>query len=161
LDDWTDGRIKLLITAAGMRFRRRHRALMLHGAYTPLQVKGERSDHVVAFARHDDSGTLLVVAPRLVVPLVTEERPLPIGRDAWATTRVVLPPAARAVRYRHVFTGEWCETTADQSNLPIASALRTCPVALLWASGEQRAQADGTSSALAPSGRSQRKTGVR
>jgi (1->4)-alpha-D-glucan 1-alpha-D-glucosylmutase len=138
LAHWVDGRIKLLVTALGMRFRRRHQALMLRGAYTPLAVEGERPDHVVAFARHDDAGTLLVVAPRLVVPLVTEERPLPIGRDAWATTRVVLPPAARAVRYRHVFTGEWCETTADQSNLPIASALRTCPVALLWASDEQR-----------------------
>jgi (1->4)-alpha-D-glucan 1-alpha-D-glucosylmutase len=138
LAHWVDGRIKLFVTALGMRFRRQHQALMLRGGYTPLPVEGELPDHVVAFARHDDAGTLLVVAPRLVVPLVTEERPLPIGRDAWATTRVVLPLPTRAVRYRHVFTGEWCETTADQSNLPIASALRTCPVALLWASDEQR-----------------------
>jgi (1->4)-alpha-D-glucan 1-alpha-D-glucosylmutase len=130
---WTDGRIKLLVTTCGMRFRRQHRALMLHGAYTPLEVDGERADHVVAFARHDDSGTLLAVAPRLVVPLVTEERPLPIGPDAWAATRIVLPPVTRAARYRHVLTGEWCGTTSDRSSLPMASALATCPVALLWA----------------------------
>jgi (1->4)-alpha-D-glucan 1-alpha-D-glucosylmutase len=138
LADWTDGRIKLLVTTCGMRFRRQHRALLLDGAYTPLEPDGERADHVVAFARHDDSGTLLVVAPRLVVPLVTEERPLPIGADAWAATRIVLPPVTRAARYRHVITGEWCETTSDRSTLPVASALGTCPVALLWAPADAR-----------------------
>jgi (1->4)-alpha-D-glucan 1-alpha-D-glucosylmutase len=130
---WPDGRIKLLITTRGMRFRRQHRALMLHGAYTPLDVDGDRADHVVAFARHDATGTLLAVAPRLILPLVTDARPLPVGPDAWATTRIVLPPGTRAARYRHVMTGEWCGTTSDGSSLPVASALRSCPVALLWA----------------------------
>ena len=140
---WTDGRVKLFITTCGMRFRRQHPALMLHGAYTPLEAEGGRPDHVVAFARHDDSGTLLVIAPRLVVPLVTEERHLPIGPDVWAGTQIVLPPAVRAASYRHVMTGEWCETTADHSTLPMASALRTCPVALLWAPArEQGVRAD-------------------
>jgi (1->4)-alpha-D-glucan 1-alpha-D-glucosylmutase len=140
---WTDGRIKLLVTTCGMRFRRQHRALMLHGAYTPLEVAGERANHVVAFARHDDSGTLLVVAPRLVVPLVTEERPFPVGSDVWAATRIVLPPVTRAARYRHVITGEWCETTSDRSSLLVASSLGTCPVALLWAPArDQQVRAD-------------------
>jgi (1->4)-alpha-D-glucan 1-alpha-D-glucosylmutase len=140
---WTDGRIKLLVTACGMRFRRQHRALMLHGAYTPLAIDGERADQAVAFARHDDSGTLLVVAPRLVVPLVSDERPLPVGPDAWAATRIVLPPATRAARYRHVITGEWCEPAPDASSLPLAVALATCPVAWLWAPArEQGGRAD-------------------
>jgi (1->4)-alpha-D-glucan 1-alpha-D-glucosylmutase len=141
--DWTDGRIKLLVTTCGMRFRRQHRALMLHGAYTPLDVDGDRADHVVAFARHDDSGTLLVVAPRLIVPLVTEDRPLPIGPDVWAATRIVLPPVTRAARYRHVITGGCCEAPSDRSSLPVASALKTCPVAWLWAPArEQGVRAD-------------------
>jgi (1->4)-alpha-D-glucan 1-alpha-D-glucosylmutase len=140
---WTDGRIKLFVTTCGMRFRRQHRELMLDGAYTPLQVEGERADHVVAFARHDESGTLLVIAPRLVAPLVTEERPLPIGSDVWAATRIVLPPVTRAARYRHVITGQWCEPAADRSGMPVASALATCSVALLWAPArEQGVQAD-------------------
>jgi (1->4)-alpha-D-glucan 1-alpha-D-glucosylmutase len=135
---WIDGRIKLFVTACGMRFRRQHRALMLNGAYTPLELDGERADHVVAFARHDDSGTLLAVAPRLIVPLVGEERPLPIGSDLWAATRIVLPPETRAARYRHVMTGEWCETASDRSSLSMASALGTSPVALLWAAARER-----------------------
>jgi (1->4)-alpha-D-glucan 1-alpha-D-glucosylmutase len=138
LSSWSDGRIKLLLTTCGMRFRRQHRALMLHGAYTPLEVDGERADHVVAFARHDHSGTLLVVAPRLVVPLVTGERPLPIGAEVWAATQILLPPDTRATRYRHVITGEWCETISDRAKLPMASALVTCPVALLWAPAREQ-----------------------
>jgi (1->4)-alpha-D-glucan 1-alpha-D-glucosylmutase len=145
LTHWPDGRIKLFITTCGMRFRRRHRALMLHGAYTPLEMVGEGADHAVAFARHDDSGTLLAIAPRFVVPLVTEERPLPIGPEAWTASRIVLPAAARAPRYRHVITGEWCETAPDRSSVSMAAALRTCPVAWLWAPApEQGTRADAT-----------------
>jgi (1->4)-alpha-D-glucan 1-alpha-D-glucosylmutase len=146
LRHWPDGRIKLFVTSCGMRLRRQHRALLLQGAYTPLAAEGERADQVVAFARHDDSGKLLVVAPRLVAPLVSEERPLPVGADVWAATRIILPPVARAVRYRQVLTGEWCQTTGDGSGLPVAAALRTCPVALLWAPAhDRRARSSGAS----------------
>jgi (1->4)-alpha-D-glucan 1-alpha-D-glucosylmutase len=141
---WTDGRIKLLVTTRGMRFRREHPALLLNGVYTPLALEGERADHVVAFARHNGAGTLLVIAPRLIAPLVTEERPLPVGPDVWGKTRIVLPRGTRAGRYRHVLTGEWCKTTSDRSSLPMASALRACPVAWLWASArEHGVRADG------------------
>jgi len=117
--------------------------LMLNGAYTSLELDGERGEHVVAFARHDDSGTLVVIAPRLVAPLVTDDRPLPVGAESWAATQIVLPPVTRAARYRHLITGEWCETTSDRSRLPIASALATSPVALLWAAArEQGVRAD-------------------
>jgi len=133
---WPDGRIKLLVTTCGMRLRRQHGALMLHGSYTPLEVHGECADHVVAFARHDTSGTLLVIVPRLIAPLVTAGRPLPIGPESWAATRIVLPPEMRADGYRHVMTGEWCASTGNGSSLPVASALDTCPVALLWAPGQ-------------------------
>jgi (1->4)-alpha-D-glucan 1-alpha-D-glucosylmutase len=151
LRHWPDGRIKLFVTTCGMRLRRQHRALMLHGAYTPLALEGERADHVVAFARHDEAGSLLVVAPRLVVPLVTEERPLPVGADVWAATRIILPLVTRAIRYRHLLTGEWCETTTDRSSLPVAAALRTCPVAWLWAPAlQQGVRADAKTRASAP-----------
>jgi len=134
LAHWYDGRIKFLVTICGLRFRRQHAALMLDGAYMPLEAEGTHADHVVAFARHDDSGTLLAVVPRLVAPLIDEERPLPVGPDAWGPSRIMLPGAVRATRYRHVITGEWCEAAgSDHSTLPISTALRTCPVALLWA----------------------------
>jgi (1->4)-alpha-D-glucan 1-alpha-D-glucosylmutase len=107
---------------------------MLYGAYTPLDAEGTRSDHIVAFARHDDSGTVVAVVPRLVRPLVADDRPLPIGPETWGSSRILLPPAVRATGYRHVMTGEWCDAAgSDHSSLPIAMVLRTCPVAWLWA----------------------------
>jgi len=144
LAHWYDGRIKLLVTTFGMRFRHEHPALMLDGAYMPLEAEGTHADHVVAFARHDDSGTLLAVVPRLVAPLIDEERPLPVGPDAWGSSRIVLPAAVRAARYRHVVTGEWCDAAGvDHSSLPMATVLQTCPVALLWAPArEEVVQAD-------------------
>jgi (1->4)-alpha-D-glucan 1-alpha-D-glucosylmutase len=134
LAHWPDGRIKLLVTTCGLRFRRQHAALMVGGAYIPLEAEGKHGDHVLAFARHDTSGTLLAVVPRLVVPLIDEDRPLPVGHDAWGPSRILLPPAVRAARYRHIVTGEWCEAVGtDDSSLPMKAVLRTCPVALLWA----------------------------
>jgi (1->4)-alpha-D-glucan 1-alpha-D-glucosylmutase len=141
---WYDGRIKLLVTTCALRFRRDHPALFLDGAYTPLEAEGTLGDHIVAFARHDDSGTLLAVVPRIVVRLIAEDRLLPVGPEAWGSIRIVLPAAVRAARYRHVITGEWCETTGvDHSDLTVANALRTCPVALLWAPARnEKVQAD-------------------
>jgi (1->4)-alpha-D-glucan 1-alpha-D-glucosylmutase len=133
---WHDGRIKLLITACGLRFRRHHAALMQSGAYTPLEATGGHGDHIVAFARQDESGTLLAVVPRLTLPLVEPvegERLLPVG-PAWGSSRIALPAGARAARYRNVLTGEWSEVVgSDPSSLPVDVVLRTCPVALLWA----------------------------
>jgi (1->4)-alpha-D-glucan 1-alpha-D-glucosylmutase len=134
LAHWHDGRIKLLVTTCGLRFRRQHAALMVGGAYTPLEAEGKHGDHVLAFARHDDSGTLLAVVPRLVVPLIDADRPLPVGPDAWGPSRILLPPPVRAPRYRHVLTGEWCEAVGwNHSSLSMNTVFRTCPVALLWA----------------------------
>jgi (1->4)-alpha-D-glucan 1-alpha-D-glucosylmutase len=146
LSAWFDGRIKMLVTTCGMRFRREHPALLLEGAYTPLEAVGTGADHLVAFARHDDSGILLVAVPRLVAPLISEERPVPIGADVWGSTQIILPAIARATRYRHLMTGEWCEAGGThRSHLPAATVFRSCPVALLWASSrEARLQADAT-----------------
>ena len=132
LDRWHDGAIKLLLTACGLRFRRAHAALMLEGAYLPLESDGPAADHVVAFARHDDSGTLLTLAPRLGASLVGEHQSLPLGPETWGATRILLPDGIPASGYRHVLTGETVEGTG--SHVSAAAVFRTSPVALLWAS---------------------------
>jgi (1->4)-alpha-D-glucan 1-alpha-D-glucosylmutase len=138
IDRWDDGRIKLLVAACGLRFRRSHPELMLDGAYTPLEGRDTGADHLVAFARHDHSGTLLAVVPRLIVPFVSDERPIPLG-EAWGSGWVALPAEVQARRYQHLITGEWCSPAeSDASALPLAAVFRTCPAALLWAPAEDR-----------------------
>jgi len=128
---WSDGAIKLFVTTCGLRFRREHAGLLLSGDYSALEPEGPAADHLVAFARHDSSGTLLAIVPRLVMSLPTDNRSLPRGPDTWAETRILLPPWAGSVRYRHLLTGETVEAT--ESHLPAAAVFRTSPVALLWA----------------------------
>ena len=56
LDSMADGRIKLFLTTVGLRFRRTHPDFMARATYVPLTATGPGADHVVAFARHDESG---------------------------------------------------------------------------------------------------------
>jgi (1->4)-alpha-D-glucan 1-alpha-D-glucosylmutase len=133
LDTWPDGRIKLLVTACGLRFRRAHADLMVEGSYTALEPQGPAADHLVAFARRDRSGTLLAAVPRLVARLVGDDRPVPLGRGAWGSTSIVLPEGIDASRYLHLLTGEHVDVTAP--HVEVASVFQTSPVALLWAPG--------------------------
>jgi (1->4)-alpha-D-glucan 1-alpha-D-glucosylmutase len=128
-DEWTDGRIKLFVTTRGLHFRRSHAELFLSGGYQPLSVEGPGAEHVVAFARHDESGTLLTVVPRLVLSLTLDDRSLPRGRHAWKGTNLALPESASGRAYRHLFTGEMLQA---ESSLPLADVLRTSPVAVMW-----------------------------
>ena len=124
------------VTTCGLRFRREPAGFLLSGAYRPLESEGPAADHLVAFARHDGSATLLAIVPWLVMSPTTGNHSLPRGPDTWASTRILLPPWAGSVRYRHLLTGTAVEAT--ERHLPAAAVFRTSPVALLWA--EARAQ---------------------
>jgi (1->4)-alpha-D-glucan 1-alpha-D-glucosylmutase len=131
IDEWTDGRIKLFVTTCGLRFRRMHTDLMLNGDYQPLDAEGSGADHLVAFARRDQSGTLVTIVPRLVMSLARDGSALPRGGRTWGTTSVVLPPEAGQLPYRHMLTGETLHATAGR--VAVAEIFRTLPVGLLWA----------------------------
>jgi (1->4)-alpha-D-glucan 1-alpha-D-glucosylmutase len=130
LANWHDGQIKLLVTAAGLRLRRRLPHVFQHGDYVPLAAVGERADHVVAIARPHASGTVMAVAPRLVAALTAPDRPLPIGAPSWQTTRLALPPEISGGAWHNLLTGETLQWEAGDS-LAVADVLGVCPVALL------------------------------
>ena len=135
LERWEDARVKLFITAIGLRFRRRHPEVVLDGSYVPLVPDGPAADHLVGFARCHGSGTLIAAVPRLVTALTADGRPLPLGESAWTTTRLLLPEPVQAPRYRHLFTGETIQAATDRERPAVAAAdvFRASPVALLWA----------------------------
>ncbi len=123
LAGWRDGRIKLYVLATLLR----HTAAAgwPADAYAPLDVSGERAEHVVAFAR----GAALVVVPRLPRTLAGEASPL---GDVWGATALALPDGA-AARYRDVLTGRIVAAAErdGRSVLPLAEALAVLPVAVL------------------------------
>jgi (1->4)-alpha-D-glucan 1-alpha-D-glucosylmutase len=70
LDEWRDGRIKLVLTLAGLQLRRELPDLFLSGDYVPLSAEITVNADVVAFARTRGEDAVIVVVPRLVAPLV-------------------------------------------------------------------------------------------
>ncbi|MEO8077235.1 MAG: malto-oligosyltrehalose synthase [Acidobacteriota bacterium] len=129
---WPDARIKLLATACGLRFRRRHAAFMTEASYLPLSTTGAASEHLVAFGRQHSSGTLIAIVPRLIASFVSGKR-WPLGAEAWSDTTIQLDEELRLAEYRHLITGEVVRPSPSGA-IAAADVFRTCPVALLWRS---------------------------
>jgi (1->4)-alpha-D-glucan 1-alpha-D-glucosylmutase len=122
---WHDARIKLFVTACGVRFRRGHPELMLEGGYLPLDTTGPARDQIVAFARVHEADALLCAVPRLAA-----------DRGEWHETHVALPAGnAAPARFRHLFTGARVDVERDGERawLRASDIFRTIPVALLIA----------------------------
>jgi (1->4)-alpha-D-glucan 1-alpha-D-glucosylmutase len=133
LEGWRDGRAKLLVTSRLLALRRRHPGLVRDGEYLPLALRGARADRVVAFARRAGADWLLVVAPRLVAPLLPRKSGLRIPPLAWQDTSVLLPEGELPRRWRDVFTSAELEpeTCGGASEIALAAALSRFPVAVL------------------------------
>ena len=106
---WEDGRIKMLVTAVGLRLRREWPDVFLSGRYLPLVTDVTVPSGLVAFARTLDARAALFVAPRLMAPLVigagANSKTVPLGGDAWKTSRIILPPELHGRVFRHRITG--------------------------------------------------------
>jgi (1->4)-alpha-D-glucan 1-alpha-D-glucosylmutase len=130
---WSDGRIKLFVTAALLRLRRQLATLFLTGRYEAIEAQGERADHVIALVRRHDQDTVIAVVPRLLASLTAATHFLPIGTESWGHTRLLLPLTIGWGAYRNVLTGEALrvERRDGQTNLSLAAVLSVCPVGVL------------------------------
>jgi (1->4)-alpha-D-glucan 1-alpha-D-glucosylmutase len=127
-----DGRIKMYLMQRALNFRRAQDELFVAGDYQPLQVTGSRKSHAIAFSRTMGNKSVLVATGRFFSRLGPPDR-LPIGRDAWNDTAIVMEKKLKFCRYRNVFTGEVLKVTEDNNNigLPLACVFSRLPVALL------------------------------
>jgi len=131
---WTDGRIKMCVTAAGLRLRRARPDLFLDGAYEPLTVDGYLDDHVVACGRFLGGDRVVAVVPRLVAKLADPSHGLLPSADRWTDTRVRLPEGWRGRRWRDVLTGQVITPVqgANADWLLVSQVLANCPVSILY-----------------------------
>ena len=126
-----DGRIKLFVTWRGLSARKRYSETFQKGSYIPLEVTGQRRDHVVAFARSYQGEWILTIAPRFLVSVMKSDA-FPFGRDVWGDTCIRLNGNAPA-SWEDVFTA-YC-ITGDKM-LFIGDVLKQFPVALLKGGNE-------------------------
>ena len=128
VDTWKDGRIKQHVVARTLALRRAIPWVFSDGGYQPLDVSGSQADRVVAFQRRAGDAVAIVVAPRLVAPLLGEsQRPLPPAAAWGGTTIAPVSPAETSV-FRNAMTGI---THHAASAWRVADLLGTFPVALL------------------------------
>jgi (1->4)-alpha-D-glucan 1-alpha-D-glucosylmutase len=123
-----NGRIKLYLIARSLNFRRQNPSLFEQGEYIPLVVEGEESEHLCAFARRSKDGVAIVVAPRLVASILSEDGESPTGAEVWGETAVVLPENPKSSNFVNLLTGE---ANKISGRLLVADALKDFPVALL------------------------------
>ena len=136
LDTKENGVIKLFVTWRSLTYRRDHATLLSSGSYSPLEGTGAGVEHICAFARQDDSSTLVVVVPRLCARITGNGSTAPVGMAAWGDSTLVLPASFGGTVYTNIFTGETMRATRSKrgSSLSLAKVLSCFPVAALEAS---------------------------
>jgi (1->4)-alpha-D-glucan 1-alpha-D-glucosylmutase len=121
-----DGRMKVFVIQRALEARKSRPALFQCGEYVPLMIRGQWKDHIVAFARREQSNWAIAVAPRMLTRLVNENQ-FPLGPQVWKNTELVLPTEAH-VSWRDAISGL---VLADGHTLSVAKVLECFPVALL------------------------------
>jgi (1->4)-alpha-D-glucan 1-alpha-D-glucosylmutase len=106
-----EGLPKLWIISRTLKLRRSRKLLEPESSYRPLVARGEKSAHVVAFARGERA---ITIVPRLVIKL----------GGTWADTVLGLPVGS----WYNAFTNE----TLSGDEIAVAKLLKRFPVALLY-----------------------------
>src|SRR5438874_90185 len=120
LQNWPDGRIKLLLTQRLLRFRREHSALFQQGKYLPLSVRGEFADNCIGFAREHEGKWIVILAPRLSSRVGFP----PIG-EKWKETTVELPESLARDGAKELFTGR--DLREEDGGVSLSEALAVLP----------------------------------
>ena len=133
LDHRTDGRLKLYVLFAMLTYRRSQSELFSNGTYVPLDILGERKDHVCAFARIEQDQAVVVAVPRLVARLCPDAARPPVGTEIWADSWMTVPSWSARTHYRNLLTGESLTPSLLEGRhvLSLGQAFQELPVAVL------------------------------
>ncbi|HSP46322.1 MAG TPA: malto-oligosyltrehalose synthase, partial [Chthoniobacterales bacterium] len=123
LQQWPDGRIKLLLTQRLLRFRRENPLLFQQGTYSPLTVTGAFAESCIAFAREHEGKWIAVLLPRLSSRVGFP----PIG-EAWKDTAIMLPESLSVEGARELTTGR--DLRLNDSGVRLSEAMAILPFAV-------------------------------
>jgi len=129
----TDGMIKLYLIYKTLNYRRKNRELFERGEYLPLEVMGERADNVCAFARRIGTQRVIVSVPRYFTKLIPQAEDLPLGKQVWGDSYIVVPISEPGARYQNIFTGETltARTFKEATALQLSDVFFSFPVSVL------------------------------
>ncbi len=140
LQDWllhaVDGRAKFWTTWRLLQLRQAHVPVFQQGQYLPLEVRGPRAAHVVAFARLHAGQWVVAVATRLHASMDMDPGVPPIG-NRWEGTELLLPAGGHGgmglpTQWQDALTHATHHTVVgDAVVLPLNAVLRHLPCAAL------------------------------
>lgn len=133
LENMADGRIKMWTTWRALAYRSEHADLFEHGAYEPLEVKGEKAEHLCGLARTYGKKAVVAATPRLLASLLEKDSSrLPLGPDVWSDTLIILPDDLAGHSFQNILTGEVVRPEGTEKKaLAAAKIFSNFPVALL------------------------------
>ena len=133
----SDGRIKLYVIWKLLGLRNHYRDLFRDGNYLPLETVGEHANHVLAFARTDQSESVIVAVPRLSARLLKGDLPLRPGCNVWDDTRIQFSFSSGKL-FRNLFSGSCVRArkNGEVSELSAGELFADFPIALLIAATE-------------------------
>ena len=128
-----NGKVKLYLVYKALNYRKAHRDLFKTGEYIPLETMGEKANNICVFVRRIGNTTAIAVAPRFFTKLISENDGLPLGKEIWKDTFIVIPFADIGAKYRNVFTGEIATAASYKvaTALFLSDILMNFPVALM------------------------------
>lgn len=127
IENRSDGRLKLAVTARILNLRREHRDLFADGTYAPAEVTGKGANHVVAYIRQHGGATMLVVVPRLLTDLDGHADVLDPAK--WADTSIALPEDLTSGGWQDVLSGK--AMTVENGDLELQTLFARMPVSVL------------------------------
>lgn len=130
-EDADGARAKLYVTSKLLQLRAADADLFARGSYQPLQVEGERKDHVFAFARVREGRGIVVVLPRWTARLMQGEMTLPLG-DVWGDTKVIVGSTFSGT-LQETLTAEPVEIApeGDERSVRVAQLFARFPLSVL------------------------------
>ncbi len=138
LATWGDGQVKQALIARLLDLRAQHPQLILSGTYEGLDVIGAEAERAVAFEREWDAKRLVVVVPRLVLPLLGEGGCLPLPpASVWGDTAVKLETSP--VPFEDLLSRRRIMPKMGEGGavLPLSSLFDRFPVAVLMSSAQE------------------------
>lgn len=131
VEHWPDGRIKLHVIRQTLAHRLRNDELFSKGDFIPLEARGKRTEHLVAYLRSFGDLCSLTVVPRWLAAAQDDSGQTDV-REFWRDTALVLPREFSR-SWRNIFTGREIggQLSGDSQTLLVADLLGEFPVAVL------------------------------
>lgn len=121
------GHLKMFLTYKTLQFRHQFSRLFAEGVYFPLEVEGEKAEHIIAFARILEDEICLVITSRFFSFLLGDNQ-FAIDKCVWKGTFVNLPTHISQTKFRNIFTDS---VHAINSKIDLEEIFSVLPFAVL------------------------------